>query len=83
MNKVLVRLYVPIIEKQYDVWIPLNKRVYKVINLLIKAIEDFSGGHYKPSKMPMLYDKLTAKHYEMDLKIKETDIRNGTELILI
>ena len=38
MNKILVKLYVPMIEEQYDVWIPLNKRIYNVINLLIKAV---------------------------------------------
>ncbi len=83
MNKILVKLYVPIIEEEYDVWIPLNKRVYNVINLLIKAVYEFSGGYYKPNKMPLLYDKLTAKPYELNQSIKEANIRNGSEIILI
>jgi hypothetical protein len=38
MNKVLIKLYVPMIEAQYDVWIPVNKKIYKVIRLLTKAV---------------------------------------------
>ena len=30
MNKVLIKLYVPTIEKVYDIWIPINKRVYNI-----------------------------------------------------
>lgn len=83
MNKVLVKLYVPTIEEEYDVWLPINKKIYKVINLLIKAIYELSGGYYKPSKMPMLYDKTTAELYDINLNVKENNIRNGSGIILI
>ena len=83
MNKILVKLYVPIIGGEYDIWIPLNKRIYNVINLLVKAVYEFSGGYYKPDTLPLLYDKSTAKPYELNQSIKETNIRNGSEIILI
>lgn len=83
MNKVLVKLYVPKLEAQYDVWIPLNKRIYNIINLLIKSVNEFSGGYYKPKEIPVLYDKLTAEPYDINLTVKESTIRNGTEIILI
>lgn len=83
MDKVLVKLYVPMIEKTYDVWLPVNKKIYNVISLLTKAINELNNGNYAPSKMPMLYDKLTAERYQLDVSIKEMNIRNGTEIILI
>lgn len=85
MNKILVKLYVPIMEEQYDLWLPINRKIYKVINLLIKAINEFSGGHYSPDKnhMPLLYDKVTARPYDTNLSVKENNIKNGTEIILI
>lgn len=83
MNKILVKLYVPVIEEQYDILLPLNKKIYKVILLLIKSVDEFTGGYYKPNKMPMLYDKLTAIPYNVNLNVKESGIRNGTEIILI
>ncbi len=83
MNKVLISLYVPALEENYDFWIPINKKVYKVILLLIKIVNESSGGYYRPTTMPLLYDKITAKEYNINLTVKENQIKNGTELILI
>lgn len=83
MNKILVKLYVPMLEEEYDVWLPLNKKIYKVISLLVQAVNEFSGGYYKPKKMPILYDKLTAAPYDVNLTVKKSTIRNGTEIVLI
>lgn len=83
MNKVLVKLYVPTIEKEYDVWIPLNRRIYTTIKLIVKAINEFTNGKYSPSKLPVLYDRKTAKPFDINLTIGESTIRNGSEIILI
>lgn len=83
MDNVLVKLYVPMLEEIYDVWIPSHKRIYNVIILLVKAINELNNNCYRPSKMPMIYDKITAEMYDVNLKIRETNIRSGTELILL
>ena len=49
----------------------------------MKALYEFSGGYYKTNKMPILYDKLTARAYDINLSVREVNIRNGTEVILI
>ena len=83
MNNVLVKLYVPMLEEIYDVWIPAHKKIYNVIILLVNAINELNGNCYIPNEMPILYDKLTAEIYDVNLRVKETDIRSGTELILL
>jgi len=83
MNKVLVKVYVPILEEQYDILIPLNRRIYNVIKLLTKAINELSNGYYTPQRKSVLYDKITAIPYDDNLSIRESNIRNGTEVILI
>ena len=83
MEKILVRVYVPMIDKVYDLWIPVHRKIYNVILLLIKAVNELNDGNYKPAQMPMLYDKLTAEIYDLNLSVKETNIRSGTELVLI
>ena len=83
LNKVLIKLYVPKIEEQYDIWLPLNRRIHNVISLLVKIVKEFSGGYYTPKSMPLLYDRLTAKQFDINMTVKEANIRNGTELILI
>ena len=83
MNKVLVKLYVPQMEAEYNVWLPVNKKLYKIIKLLVKAIYELSGGFYKPERMPLLYDKLTAKQYDINLNVIENKIENASEIFLI
>ena len=83
MDKVLVKVYVPMIEKIYDIWIPSHKRIYNVVYLLIKAINELNDGTYRPTKMPMLYDKITGEIYDVNVSIKESTIRSGTELVLL
>lgn len=83
MNEVLVKLYVPMLDEQYDIWIPVNKKIYKILVLLVKSLNEFTKGYYKPTRMPILYDRITAKVYDVNLKVIDTDIRNGTEIVMI
>lgn len=83
MNEILVKLYVPMIDEQYDIWIPLDKKISTIINLLVKSVNELTKGYYTPSKTPCLYDRITAKPISVNLKVIETDIRNGAELIMI
>lgn len=83
MNKVLVSVYVPALEENYDFWIPINRKVYRIILLLIKIINESSGDYYRPTTMPLLYDKMTANPYDINLTVKDNAIQNGTEMILI
>ena len=83
MDKILVKVYVPMIEKIYDVWIPSHKRIYNVINLLIKVINELNDNSYRPTKMPMIYDKVTSEVYDINLSRKESTMRSGTEIILL
>lgn len=83
MDKVLIKLYVPIIEEKYDMWIPINKKIHEIIKLIVKAIKENTGEVYETKDFPMIYDKITGKNYNVNLRVIETNIRNGSEIILI
>ena len=83
MNRVLIRLYVPALETKYDIWIPQNRNIYDVIKLLINSVNEINKGIYKPVNFPMLYDISTGKMYNINLSVKENNIINGSELVLI
>ena len=83
MNKVLVKLYVPALEAKYDMWIPLNRNIYEVIKLLMNSVNEINDEIYKPSNFPMLYDKSTGRIFDINLSVKENNIINGSELVLI
>lgn len=83
MDKILIKLYVPSVEESFDIKIPLNKKVYEVILLLIKGIDEFCGWNYKPEQIPHLYNLLTEEVIDADLKVHDANIKNGMQLLLI
>ena len=83
MNKVLICVFVPLIEKEYDVYIPVNKKVGYIKKLLIKSIIELSENNYKVSENIVLSNKTTSYVYKDDEYIIDTDIRNGTKLVIL
>ena len=81
-NKVLVQLIVPDMEESYDIYIPINRKVGNIIGLLSKAISELTNGVYPISKKTSLYNAETGERYPIDNIILDTNIRNGTKLIL-
>ena len=83
MNKVLIRVYVPQLETKYDVWIPINKTVYTIICSITNGINSLNKMSLENGYILNLYNKENSEVYDLKKKIIDTDIRNGTELIMI
>jgi len=82
-NKVLVEVVIPNIEEKYDVYIPVNNKIGHLITLLAKTVNELSGGYYDKEEYNTLYNGLTGEYYNINSLIRETDIRNGSKLILM
>ncbi len=80
-NKLLVLLYIPTIEKEYSVIIPIGKTIGAIKYYMIKVISDFTDIDF--TNEMQLYDKENKNVYDDNLLVKDTDIKNGTRLILI
>ena len=82
-NKVLVELYVPCIEKKYEIFLPIGKRVGEIVLLISEGLEEMSSNYYQKKETETLYTRITGKQYAMNQLLKNTDIRNGSQLILM
>lgn len=82
-NKILVELIVPEVDEKYNLYIPINKKVGNVVVLLIKAVKELTNGTFSGTDKTCLYDKNTGEKYPINSLIRETNIRNGSSLILI
>lgn len=82
-NKVLVELIVPELEEKYDVYIPVNKKIGNVVLLLTKAVYELSGGYYSKQRYTALYDSCTGEKYQFEQLIRNSNIRNGSKIILM
>lgn len=82
-NKVLVILYVPFLEKKYEVFLPACKRIGEITYLLGRGLIEVSGGYYEYKEIERLYNRMTGKEYLPNELLKYTNIRNGTELVFM
>lgn len=82
-NKVLIKLFIAELDKNFDVLIPVNEAVWKIKKLLIKSISDLEGINLNLEEEYVLLNKNTNKIYNNNEIVINTDIRNSSELILI
>lgn len=82
-NKFLVELYVPMLQCKYNVYIPVNRRVGNVIILLNKCLFELSNGEYRGSKKTCLYDRQNGQRFDTNLLIRETTIKNGSQIVIM
>ena len=81
--RVLVILYVPVLEKEYNCFIPINKKVQNVINLLSKALYEMNDNNFDLEHNHTLYIKDNGKELNKNIRVKDTGVKNATELIII
>ena len=82
-NKVLIKLFIPELDSTYDVFIPVNEVMWKIKKLLLKVVSDISGIQMDKNLECILMNKTTCQVYGNNEILIQTDIRNGTELLLI
>ncbi len=81
-SKILIIVYVPMIEKEYDMYIPVVKKIGTVKNLIIKIVEEESEGTFINDNTKKLYDKLSGELLDDNQFVKGSIIKNGSKLIL-
>ena len=80
--KVLVKVYVPEIEQDFEMYVPINKTVSQVLILLNKLINNITNEVYPIKQYIRLYNRRTFQVYNMETAIRDTDIRNGSEIVI-
>lgn len=82
-NKILVELQIPLIEKQFDLFIPINKKIGTIKNLVEQALVELTDNAYSPKEESNFYSKETGDIYDVNKTIRDTDLKNGSRIILI
>ena len=82
-DKVLVKLDVFGLDETYDVFIPVNELVWKIKAMLAKCVSDLEYLQFNPTDDYLIVNKKTGNIYNNNEIIINTDIRNGSELLLM
>ena len=83
MKKVLVEVFVPVIDAKYDVFIPNTSQISEVLELLKKAVTDLSGGHFIATDETTLCYRENGSIINVNMTVYELGIHNGSKLMLI
>ena len=82
-NKILICLYIPLIEKSYDLFIPINKKIGTVKRLIEEGLVELTDNSYIIKENTNFYSKDTGDIYDVNLAVGDTDLKNGSKVILI
>lgn len=81
-NKILINIYVPKLLETYNVYIPVNERIVKIQELLVKAINELSDNSFPLDEQHYLIDSSTGQVFRGGEIVKDTTIRSGKNIIL-
>ena len=82
-NKILIELDIPLIEKSYDLYIPINKKIGTIKKLLEESLIELTDNAYVIKESTNFYSKETGQIYDVNKSVRETDLKNGSRIILI
>lgn len=81
-NKILIRLVVPKLMEEYEIFIPVNERISKIKELVINSLKDLSDNNFDSSEKYNLIDPETGQAYENNKIVRDLGIQNSKRIIL-
>lgn len=84
MNKYLITVIVPIIEFEYDIYIPNNKKIGTIKTLILESLGELSNNSFnKKINEVRMIDRDTGNEFENNMYVKDSGIKNGSKIIII
>ena len=80
--KILIKLFLPELEQSFEMYIPVNRTIGQVIELMNKVVNDITLNVYPIKEGLQLMNRINNTFYEYNDLIRNTNIRNGTELVM-
>ena len=81
-DKLLISIEIPSIEENYDLFIPINKKIGTIKKYIIETIYELSSGMLKNKKYT-LYDIDTGIQYKNNVYVKDSGIKNGARIMML
>ena len=81
-NKLLISVEIPAIEQNYDLFIPINKKMGTIKKYIISSVVDLSNGILK-EKQYSFVDIDTGINYTNNVYVRDSGIKNGARIMMV
>lgn len=78
-NKFFINLYVLSLDKSFELYIPVNEKIGNIVKLIKSSLLEYNV----TEKNDKLFSLYSGRLYDNNEIVRDTDIKNGTKLILI
>lgn len=82
MNKILVTIYVVSIDEEYDLLLPIGKKIKDIIGPIQDSIVDLSNGNFQKKDNILLYTSEGLIVNQNNI-VKYSGLKNGCKLCAI
>lgn len=82
MNKVLIEVTSPAAGQTFDMFVPDTLQIGEMISLIGNVFAKTSNGAYSKTSSMVLSEKRTGYVFDLNKTIKDSNIRNGSKLLL-
>ena len=83
MNKILVEIMVPAAQKCFEAFLPVHLSGDEALQLIIKIAVDLTGGLFVANEETAVCRKEDGSILNLNLSVRELEIKNGDKLVLI
>lgn len=83
MAKILIRLYVPVLQEQQDLFAPGDLALSELTALIADGIADLSDGKYRSSGNEMLMLREPEMLLDPRKTLRDYSVRDGAEIMIL
>lgn len=83
MDKIYINVFVPVLDKNYDIELPINLEMKYVVDEIQKAINEITEGIYIIRDDARLYDKSTGYLINTNNIVKYSGLKNGCSVMIM
>ena len=83
MDKIYVSVFVPKIDKNFNIKLPINLDINYVLSEFQKAVFEITNGKYVINEQAKLYDKATGLVINNNNIVKYSGLKNGSSVMLL
>jgi len=83
MDKILVEVYIPASSQAYDVFIPIESKIWEVAYLLSNTMTELTQGYFNATEDTVLCDRETGTIFNINQTVEEVGLLHGAKLMLV